>query len=121
MREEYDFLTEARLLYTTNGGTHKLNIEPVQISESQLDAGNDSSETFAHFERAKEMSFTCYASLSKEQNFMLMLGPDRRKIRRAFRWYEKARRRGLPRECWILYACYRVSMGSIMRKGWMVK
>lgn len=116
MGEEYDFLTEARLFYTANGETHEMKVQPIPISELQLDARNDQSETFAHFERAKEASFTYSASLSKEQYFMLMLGPNRRKIRRAFRWYEKARRRGLPRSCWISFACYRVLFGSNNKK-----
>lgn len=116
MGEEYDFLTEARLFYTMDGETHELNIEPVQISELQLDARNDSSETFAHFEKAKEMSFTCSASISKEQYFTLMIGPNKRMIRRAFRWYEKYRRKGFPKECLVPFACSAVMTESNNKK-----
>ena len=47
---------------------------------------------------------------------MLMVGPNKRTVRRAFRWYEKLRRMGYPKENLVVLASYYARKGQRSKK-----
>lgn len=74
------------------------------------------SETYAAIKNTDTIEFTIEGIFTRAGYFMLVLGNNKRLIRRAFRWHEKLRRKGWPKYDLIETAVYKALSGGNNRK-----
>lgn len=73
-------------------------------------------EVYATLSNTDSFNFELKATISRQGYFMLMVGPNKRTVRRAFRWYEKLRRMGYPKENLVVLASYYARKGQRSKK-----
>ena len=78
MGEEYDIL-DAKFIV----GERTLEFSQVESVEIVSDTEESTNEVFASIKPTAEMEFSCSWTMSKKAYFMLMVGTNRRMIRRA--------------------------------------
>ena len=111
MGEEYDIL-DAKFIV----GERTLEFSQVESVEIVSDTEESTNEVFASIKPTAEMEFSCSWTMSKKAYFMLMVGTNRRMIRRALRWYEKLRRKGFSKENALYKAAYKARFAGNNKK-----
>lgn len=111
MGEEYDISNTKFII-----GERTFEFSQVESVEIVSDTEEATNEVFASMKPTDEIEFSCSWTMSKKAYFMLMVGTNRRMIRRALRWYEKLRRKGFSKEDALYKASYKARFAGNNKK-----
>ena len=97
MGEELENVLTSYMLYGPDGKRIEFDGLPTAEFVPEQEKDLKDSETYTAIKNTDTMEFTIEGSFTRAGYFMFVLGNNKRLIRRAFRWYEKLRRKGWPK------------------------
>lgn len=116
MGEELNVL-DGPIFFEKDGALHVIKFDRLSEANFNDNSKDDENiETYATLSNTDSLNFEVIATISRLGYFTLMVGPNKRTIRRAFRWYEKLRRMGYPKENLVVLASYYARKGQRSKK-----